>query len=190
MRRAPLRKPNVYHFKRKVFLPDAVIVASSTGLFGLAYQFRLIDLPNVTDFTNLYDMYRFNKVVMKLIPKYSDNLLIAGGNISNSNIQQVHSVIDYDDLVSPTSISQLCEYQSHKMTRGNQVHTRVIVPKCQLNVGNIGAAAPVAKQWIDCDQTSISHRGAKVVIPAPLTADTQISYDLELTYYVSFKCVV
>lgn len=181
------RKPNVYHFKRKVFLQDYNIV-STTQQLG-AIQFALVDLPGYTDFTNLYDMYRFNKVVWKLIPKVSEAALTSGATLANANLQQIHSVIDYDDAVAPTGINQLVQYQSHKMSRGHQVHTRVVVPKSQGTVSG-SSAAPKAKQWLDCDQISIPHRGIKYVIPAPAQPNTTLYYDLEMTYYMSFKSVV
>jgi len=185
--RGPARAPNVYHFKRKVFLQDYAVV-STTQILG-AIQFALVDLPGSTDFTNLYDMYRFNKVVWKLIPKVSEALLNAGGTLSNANLQQIHSVIDYDDNTAPTSINQLVQYQSHKLTRGHQMHTRVVVPKCQMTVSG-ASAAPKAKQWLDCDQNSLAHRGLKFIIPAPATPGTTVYYDLEMTYYMSFKNVI
>lgn len=189
--RAP-RRPDVYHFKRKVFLKDYAIV--STTDFRGSIQFALVDLPSATDFTNLYDQYRFNKVVVKLIPKFTEVGYNAGSS-NNANCQQIHSVLDFDDNSAPTSINQLCEYQSHKMTRGNQMHTRILVPKVQSTVlvggaGVTASAAPRSKQWLDCDQNSIAHRGVKLIIPASATAGTTVSYDAELTYYISCKNVL
>lgn len=178
---------NTYHFKRKLFLQDYLAV-STTQAAG-AIQFALIDLPGYTDFTNLYDMYRFNKVVFKLIPKYTEVSLVPGSTTQNANLQQIHSVIDYDDAVSPASINQLTQYQSHKMTRGNKIHTRVLIPKCQTTVSG-ASAAPKSKQWLDCDQNSLAHRGIKFIVPTAGTANTTLYYDLELTYYMSFKNVL
>lgn len=179
-------KPNVYHFKRKVFLQDYLIISTSQALGSI--QFALVDLPNSTDFTNLYDQYRFNKVVFKLIPKISESSINPGA-ITNANLQQIHSVIDHDDNTAPTGINQLVQYQTHKMTRGHQVHTRVLIPKCQATVSG-ASAAPKAKQWLDCDQNSLAHRGLKFIVPAPATPGTTLYYDLELTYYMSFKAVL
>lgn len=180
------RRPDVYHFKRKVFLQDYLIISTTQALGAI--QFALVDLPGFTDFTNLYDQYRFNKVVWKLIPKISEASLNAGSN-SNANLQQIHSVLDYDDNTAPTSINQLVQYQSHRMTRGSQIHSRVLVPKCQMSVSG-AAAAPKAKQWLDCDQTSLVHRGIKFIVPAAATPGTTLYYDLEMTYYMSFKNVL
>lgn len=178
-------RPNVYHFKRKYFVVDAFAVTTGTD-FKLGVNFALSNLPTFTDFTNLYDMYRINKIVYKIIPKYSQANLSGG---LNANLQQIHSAIDYDDTVAPVSISDLTQYQTHRMTRGNGIHTRVLVPKVNLSINNF-ADAPKAKQWIDCDDSTVLHRGLKLYIPAPLGADITVSYDVEATFYMSFKNVV
>lgn len=191
--RRPVRRvrriaANVYHYKRKVFYKDQIIVNSGTDNFS-SYLFSLNLVPGNTDFTNLYDMYRINKIVFTIIPKISESTLASGQTTPNANLQQIHSVLDYDDSTAVTSIANLCEYQTHRMTRGNQVHTRVFVPKCELGDG-VGASFPKSKQWIDCDNLSQAHRGVKIGIPAPAAAGTQTAYDILVTYYMSFKNVL
>lgn len=178
-------KPNVYHFKRKYFVVDAFAVTTGSD-FKLGVNFSLANLPNFTDFTNLYDMYRVNKIVYKIIPKFSETTMTTG---INANLQQIHSVIDYDDTTAPVSISDLTQYQNHRMTRGNAIHTRVLVPKVKTTIDTL-SDAPKARQWIDCDDSVLNHRGLKIYIPAPLAPATTISYDVEATFYVSFKSVV
>lgn len=180
----------VYHFKRTQFYQNALSVSAAGSDYSQAWTFALSLLPNATDFTNLYDMYMIKKVVWKLIPKITQETLAAG--TANQDLPQVHTAIDYDDTVSPATIQTLCEYQSHRMTRGNQIHTRVLVPKIEL--GAEGAAgstliAPKAFQWIDSDNATAVHKGIKVYIPKPLTAGTSISYDVQVVYYFSCKDV-
>lgn len=180
----------VYHFKRTQFYQNALSVSAAGTDYAQAWTFALNLLPNATDFTNLYDMYMIKKVVWKLIPKITQDTLVAG--TANQDLPQVHTAIDYDDTVPPASIQTLCEYQSHRMTRGNQVHTRVFVPKIEMGAeGAAGSAliAPKAFQWIDSDNASAVHKGLKVYIPKPLTALTQINYDVQVVYYFSCKDV-
>ena len=104
------RRPNLYHMKRKVFYQDAIVVSATT--YANAWSFNLSQLPNYTDFTNLYDQYRINKIVFKIIPKFSEASINAG-TANNANLAQIHSVIDYDDAVTPTALSDLVQYQSY-----------------------------------------------------------------------------
>lgn len=186
IRRMIPRNPNVHNFKRKLFLQDYIAV-SGTQVAG-ATQFTISDLPSSTDFTNLFDQYRINKIVWKLIPKYTEVALVPGSATQNANLQQIHSVLDYDDATAPTSISQLTQYQNHKMTRGNQVHTRVLIPKVETMV-NGASNAPKSYVWIDCDDTTVFHRGVKFIVPSPGTTGTTLYYDAEFTFYISCKNV-
>lgn len=190
-------RPKAYSFKRKLFVYNNIELNYGTDYAGV-FNFRLDQLPNYSDFQNLYDQYMIKKIVFKIIPKYSESALVTGGATTginpNNQMQQIHSCIDYDDNTLPTSVDQLCQYQTHKMTRGNLVHTRVFVPKCEINVtssaGVASANAPKAYQWLDCDAPTIPHNGIKVFIPAPGMANTRIQYDILTTYYISCKGVV
>lgn len=187
------RKPTTYSFKRKVYYENAFAVSAGGAQYAQAWQFQFGLLPNASDFTNLYDQYCIKKIVWKVIPKITQNE-INSGSANNNDLPNIHSVLDYDDETAPTSIAQLCEYQNHKMTRGNMIHTRVIVPKVELATNTSGGVTsinlPKSYQWIDCDVTNINHRGIKVVIPPPLTAGTQLTYDVQVTYYFSCKNVL
>lgn len=187
LRRYRLRKPSTYDFKRSIFYENLIIVPSGTPQ-GYAFEQLFSQLPNVTDFTNLYDSYLIKKIVVKMIPKISQHNL-ATTTTGNSDLPQVHSAIDYDDAVTPTSVNQLVEYQSHKMTRGNQVHTRVLVPRVELT-SNGTANAPKAFQWLDCDSTAVPHRGIKWWFNAPQSAGCTVYYDMLVKVYFSCKNVL
>lgn len=145
-------------------------------------------LPNYTEFTNLYDMYRINKIVVKLIPKVSETGMVLGATNNSAGIQ-LHSAIDYDDSTAPTNIAQLCQYSTYKMTRGHNIHTRVFVPKCEMSAGGTANVAPKAYQWLDTAHPDIPHFGMKLIIPT-ITASTIIYYDYSVTAYISCKNVV
>lgn len=187
--RSMITRPNTYDFKRKVFYENAITVSAAGANYANAWSFQFGLLPNVTDFTNLYDQYLIKKIVFKIIPKFTQALMNVG--TVSDDLPQIHTAIDYDDSTNPASISAMCEYQSHKMTRGNKMHVRTLVPKVELDVASAaGASAPKAFQWLDCDVTNTDHRGIKVYIPKPITAGTQLMYDVQVSYYFSCKNVV
>lgn len=185
--RSMLTPPSTYDFKRKIFYENLIIVNSGTPI-GYAFQQTLSQLPNFTDFTNLYDQYMIKKVVVKMIPKISQHNLTTT-TIGNADLPQVHSVVDYDDGTTPTSVSQLVEYQSHKMTRGNKIHVRSFVPKIELTTDGT-ANAPKSYQWIDCDSATVNHRGLKWWFNAPQSAGCTVYYDMLVSVYFSCKNVL
>lgn len=187
MRSLALRRPNVYSFKRNIFYENLFVIPSATPS-GYAFQQAFSQLPNYTDFTNLYDQYMIKKIVLKIIPKVTQHNL-ATTTVGNSDLPQVHSAIDYDDATTPTSVQQLCEYQSYRMTRGNAIHTRVLVPKVELTADS-SVSAPKSWQWLDCDAPTLNHRGIKVWFSAPQSANTTVYYDMLVTVYFSCKNVL
>lgn len=184
--RTPMR-PNTYSFKRQIFYENLIVVNSGAAS-GYAFQQAFSQLPNYTDFTNLYDQYLIKKIVVKMIPKISQHNLTST-TTGNADLPQVHSVVDYDDNTTPTSVQQLCEYQSYKMTRGNQIHTRVFVPKIELNADS-SVSAPKAYQWLDCDAPTLNHRGIKWWFSAPSSANTSVYYDMLVKVYFSCRNVL
>lgn len=163
----------------------------STGTAGptlAGLNFRLDSLPNYSEFTALYDQYRINKIVVKIIPKVTEVGMVLGSTGNSAGIQ-IHSALDFDDSAAPTTVSQLCQYSTYKMTRGHQIHTRVFTPKCELSANATANVAPKSYQWLDCDHADIAHYGMKLIIPT-ISSSTIIYYDYSVTAYMSFKNVV
>lgn len=197
-RRAPRRKPlnrrrrkaasnglRVVRLKRSRFYKNSIQVVTGTD-YSAAWDFYLDLLPDVADFKALFEQYRLDKIVYKIIPKATESTLLGGVSQGNEVMQQIHSALDYDDGVAFTSVQQACCYDSYKMTRGNAIHTRTFKPMTETTVGG-ASVAPKAAQFIDCDNGTIVHRGVKVYIPAPLTAGTTVWYDVLTTYHMSFR---
>ena len=63
----------VYSFKRMTTLSD--ISVTSASAFSGAFEFRLQDLPSVTDFTNLFDQYMITWIKVELVPAKDTSLL-------------------------------------------------------------------------------------------------------------------
>jgi len=186
------RRPQVYYYKRTKYLQNAISVGNGAN-YSQSWGFRLNDMPNATDFTNLYDEYMINKVVVKFIPKFSQVNAITGNLVANTLLTQFMSAIDYDDataLPTATAIDEITQYQSAKITQGNRIHTRVLYPKVELTGTTL--QVPKARQYIDCDTPLALHNGLKVVIPqlASLPDETILYWDVQLTYYLKFRNVV
>lgn len=180
--------PRVHHFKRTVYLEQA-IQATSTVATSTNYSFALNNLPDVTDFTNLFDQYCIKKVVFKMIPRFSQFNAVYSN--PNNLFTQVHTAIDYDDasaLPTTTGLNEIVQYESHRVTRANQTHTRVLVPRVELS--GASAAFPKAYQWIDCDNINALHNGVKVFIPKMDGTGNALTYDVQMTFYIKCKNVL
>lgn len=174
------RKMSTHHFKR-TFLSD-IFFSSNTGpVFG-GLSFRLSSLPNYTEFTNLFDQYRINKIVIRFVPSANSDSVGSTHVIPN-----FHTIIDNNDSTTPTALNELYESQSWKRTRGTQVQTRVFTPSSLIDIG-LSSNSPKWKQWISTDFPSVDHYGLKYALEATVNAQ-DIYYQPYVTIYFSTRSV-
>lgn len=183
-RRRIIRRPrlsrralSVHHFKRTFTLGQ--ISSSSAGPQFFGYSFRLDQLPNYTEFTNLFDQYRINKIVMKFVPNHNSSDV----GVTAMNIPNFHTLLDYNDATAPASLNSMYEYANWRMSRGTSLHTRVFRP-ATIDYVNATAGAnagnPSWKQWLSTASPSIEHYGLKCGIEI-----SQATYDITWTPYIS-----
>lgn len=175
----------VHHFKRTFTLTP---LASSTATSYGAYNFQFQELPNYTEFQNLYDCYRINKIVMKFVPNHNSSEFG-----STKAMCEFNSVLDFNDVTVPTALTQLYEYQNWRMTRGNRIHTRMWTPSVLTVISTTSATnyigdAPKYKQWLNTSQADIEHYGLKYAFGATNAAG-DVYFTPYITVYFSCKSV-
>lgn len=184
----------VHLFKRTCNL--GIVTSSVTGgipsPIAQAYAFNLNQLPNVSEFTNLFDQYKITGAKLSFVPGASESLYspISGTSTANG-FARFHSVIDYDDTTTPPSEDAMLQYGSLKTTGPMQTHVRYIKPKILHEIYRSAIAtgyAPRAADWIDVGTPDVPHYGIKVWCNAPTSGtNTQISYTVYLTLYFACK---
>lgn len=183
--RRPLTKRalRVHHFKRSG--TPFNITGSTVDVFG-GYSFSLNDVPAVTEFTNLYDQYRLNKVVVKWIPLTTET------NVGQSTTL-FYSVLDFNDDVAPTTEAEILQYASLRISQGLRTHTRVLTPASLDDLtddtgGTRYAGNPKTKQWISTSAPTAPHYGIKFFRPAQPAAQL-VNYKVMIMYYFSCRSV-
>lgn len=176
-------RQNVHHFKRTAYY-NGLIAGSTLSDVAGGFMAQLSQVPNYTEFTALYDMYRINGVRWRLSPRA--NSAEAG---TNQGLVKLFTAIDYDDIVTP-SLTDLLQYQSLKVTNTSKEHVRYVKPRIAAAIyqTGVGTGYGATRGWIDCQNPTVAHYGLKYVLQQ-LPAGNQ-SYDLQVTYYMSFKNVV
>ena len=152
-RRPLLRSLRVHHFKRTVALSQ--INSSNTGLVAGGLAFTLGQLPNFSEFTGLYDMYRINKIAIKFVPAYNSSSV----GVVAEYAPNFHTVIDATDASTPGSLNDLLQYGNHRMTCGTQTHLRVFTPASLDYVNATGFSSvpfnPTWKQWLSTANANV-----------------------------------
>lgn len=192
----------MYSFKR-TFLAGQLTATQTGSLVILpqgisaAYVFKLSDLPNNSEFTTLFDQYKLRMVSVHFRPLVNQ-LVTAQPNTGTTDATgycPLHTVIDYDDNSAPTSLSTVLQYQNLRTTNPNRPHKRIVRPKVLREVYQSSvttAYQPSASGWIDCNYAGVPHYGLKVYMDPPpfvLNTSSSMTYQVYMTYYMSFKNV-
>lgn len=174
----------VHQFTRSQYYSGSINGSTLTDTFGGIY-FRLGDLPNSSEFTNLFDMYRIDKVKIRFMPRA--NSAEVG---SNQGQVKLFTAIDYDDITTPASIQELLQYENCKVSNTTNITTRVLKPKFASEVYQSATSTAYGARsgWIDCSNPLVQHYGIKWALQQ-LPAGSQ-SFDLHIKYYLSFKQTV
>ena len=149
-------------------------------------NFSLDDLPDYSEFTNLYDTYRLNAVKITFLPQMTESISLSSLNNPNASVR-FFSVIDYNDGNPPGSIDELRQYQNCKFTPVLRKHSRYIYrPKIQ----DRGQTYTPGRPWINTTSPDQDHFGLKIGIePIQSTNVQSMSYTVEAKYYLSFRAV-
>jgi len=158
------------------------------------YSFKLDNVINPTDFTNLYDSYKINKVTLYLERQINQTNSASLFAPSNKRIRVVH---DYNDNNLLTNEDQYLEYSNCKSypAVGNRPITITLYPKINNGVLNAGGGVNAftsmssSKVWLNVDDDEVPHFGLKIFIPAQIAGATEAVplFVVRAKYHISLK---
>lgn len=189
----------VHMFKRTAYIGTVTASISAAGTpspVASAFAFSLSQVPNVSEFSSLFDQYKLTGVRMRITPALTQGISSPlFGTSAALGYSKVHTAIDYDDNTAPTSEDELLEYGSLKSTTAFKDHTRYIKPKLLQQVYRSALStsyAPKSSVYLDMATSDVPHFGLKLWVSAPNTpAGTagSISYKIYQTMYFTCKNV-
>jgi len=166
----------------------------------LCLKFSLDNVTNSTEFTTLFDQYRIVKVVVRIVPFFSQSLTGAAATATLAQTAVlVHSCIDNDDVTAPAlsdaGISEIRQFNSYRMmniTNGRGYFKRTIYPRTAVPVYGTGAFASYAmgnkKMWLDCQNPDTEHYGLKMIFESSYSGVASVLYfKCEYDYYIELK---
>lgn len=184
-RSLPHQRP--HSFKRVTQVGDIQQLGGAQRLLGI--EFKLNELPNVGEFTSLFDKYRIKAVQVKIVPVVSAYDINAPATAAFR--PNIHSAIDYNDSTNPGSITDLFQYDNYRMTPGDRTHSRYFAPRVAQEVYRSAVSTNYAmldkNVWLDCTAggTDVPHFALKVCIDSVpgLPVDYVLSYKVYKTYF-------
>jgi len=167
---------------------NALITQAST-VQSFTYNFNLTDLDNYTSFTNLFDQWRIDAVVFRVIPM--QNALGLTTN-STTTLSRLYTVIDYDDATAIGLESTMRGNESCMLVPPGEGCSRTFRPRMALAAyqGAFTGYMNAQSTWIDSNTPAVQHYGLKLLVTAGQVGQTQLqSWTIERDYHVSFRKV-
>lgn len=179
-------KMGVHYYKRSYI--TAFNTYNWPGLNNQGWDFFLSQLPNYTEFTNLYDQYKISRIKVKFI--YSANNQDMTTSASILALPNLLTVIDNNDSTALTASGDYCQYKSFKIRRMDKPCSVYFKPQFDIAAYS-GAFTSYASKtgWIDCNSPNVKHYGLKFGIDPMFYNDgTLVTGRVQciLTYYI--KC--
>jgi hypothetical protein len=144
-------------------------------------EWALVNFPNYTDLTTVFDQYRIVDAEYWLLPR------TAFGASASSNYGLLTSCVDYDDSANLASVNDGLGHTNSVTTSGNQGHYHHFKPRFAMAAYS-GAFTSYANMpsttWIDCGSPSVKYYGVKTAITA---TDLVYTFDLLQKMVVEFR---
>lgn len=174
---------------------NTVVYSSAGGSVYLAsFEFKLNNMLNYTDFTNLFQEYRLNCVVVKFTPQWTTNDIsnMTANTTTGSSVYTSPGMVfalDYNDASTPSSLNDLHEFSNSKDLPFNRAVKIKIWPACSPGVYISAVSAGYAvkrKLWLRSANSDIPHYGLKYGI-YNIAAGVNYRWNYIIKYYVSFR---
>lgn len=187
VRRIPRIANYTHTFKRSVVVANWQSNGVSNQNHVLA--FRMNQIPNLSEFTNLFDVCKVKKVVYTIEPCFNINSLSSANAYSLKKIRYVH---DYDDETPLASEDAYLEYGNCRSVSCNKTVRIPLYPKIAQQVFNTGLLSSYAQKkpmWLDFEiggGANVPHYGIK--IQQPYLGNPADALEFRVLATVTFMC--
>jgi len=205
---------NVHAFRRWGVFPDSStskanstysvlngggnwLIAAGANEADMAISFRLADVENSSEFSNLYDQYKIKAILVtiKMITNPDAQLTLnnSAANASTNFFPTLWYATDQDDA-NATSIAALRQFArvKHRVLMPNR-EIKIMLRPTVLNqlYGGLTSGYSLASPWVDMNRTDVQHYGLKLACDMEgLNTDTEAEgqYQLRINCKYYFQC--
>lgn len=195
MKRVPRQivRSSVANFKRTLYYSNWSFSTASTSGFYRLFSPSFGDLPNVSEYTALFDQYKVNAIKITFLPKFGST---DAGTVATPGQDQayIHYYVDPYSVVGPTGTYGTTSFSAFLEAGNNNVKSKKLdkpvsvyfKPKIA-DQGISGQYKFIKCPWLSSSSTTTSFRQVFAYITdANFAAQTTVSVDVMMTYY--FQC--
>lgn len=173
---------------KRSFTVSASLVAATTAPYGSVVYATLSSLPSYTDFTALFDQYKFDMIKVTFYRPYQQTgTMDIAANASQSVLPQLllHTAVDFDDAVAPVTPPDLQQYPSYQCTILTGSADRFSVtfkPRVALAAYS-GAFTSYANMdaWLDSASPNVQTYGLKFLLEPRFADGSSATFGFKLT---------
>lgn len=154
-----------HHVRRWEYGPLGRLAADQ----GYGFSFALSDLPNSSDFTNMYELYRFDfvELIVEIAALTTSTLSVGSPALPTLIIYP-----DYTDSTAPSSISvanEVAQSERFTLSAAKPSFARRVKPCASIGIatntgGTLAGAYKLPAKHFDCVFPSIPHFGIKMFV--------------------------
>lgn len=194
-----LTERKLYSFKRTCELAanngtsnfgDNAIFDSSGRAAG-NFKFALSDLPSVSDFTNLFEMYKITGVKLKFIPTQGTQANATLATSAPVLMNPLAICVDRGYTATAPTFNTLMENQDVRvMSSLKPFKVWISGPKAYSPADGLTTASMI-NPWIDAGQNAVHHYGLRYAFESNTgaTNTTTVTFRVFATYYIKAKGV-
>lgn len=156
--------------------------AALTNTYG-AIQLSLDQLPSYTEFTNLFEEYKIDKIVLKFYPAQ----MTENDNGTAASTPIFMYAIDKSDATAPASLNEMYQYAGLKIVNVLKPFTFKFYP-CWSQYAYTGGASGygTARGFLSCDYPAVKHYGVKYVMGLSGVASSS-GYNVFAVFHMAFR---
>nr|WAE43196.1 MAG: capsid protein [Cressdnaviricota sp.] len=176
--RAVIEKRSTYTFTRTMNL-NSTLTNPTVGAWWCANatlngngNFNIAQLPNYTEFTQLFDQYRITQIKMTWTNQANT---YQGNNTPTLSAPSLMTCLDYDDGTALLQRNDFLQYETYKARPFIGTHSLYVKPKVAtaVYVGALttGYAQTYGNPWVDSANPSTPYYGCKWALIWPSVGD-------------------
>lgn len=195
-RRAKKKTPlalRQHQFVERGYADGTMIINTEANSVMFAKTFSLDDIMQSSSYTDLFEFYRIDKVVVTFRYKQVNNATEASGRAQNEVNPLLYFKVDHDEITAQTvpQMKESSKTREHQFSNDKPNFSITLKPAIQAEAYKTAltsAYTPKWGQWLRTVDDTVPHYGLKAhCIAYKDAAWNPGSLAVEYKYYISFK---